>query len=141
MKPPHSSSLTTSAIPFSTHGYINTHFPSRLYSFSSFLPFILTLFGWLRSSRRLTTDWSLHCTARRNNPFNGLRVIDRRILWHQSFRGHLYFLFIRSWAICSRVEKRSSFFNLSMTSSVDDTSNSRLFSTCCVQGNACYCNV
>ena len=46
--------------------------------------FILTLFGWLRSSRRLTTDWALHCTARRNSPFNGLRVIDRRILWHRS---------------------------------------------------------
>ena len=34
-----------------------------------------------------TTDWSLHCTARRNSPFNGFRVIDRRILWHLSFRG------------------------------------------------------
>ena len=53
------------------------YFPSLFLFF-----FILTLFGWPRSRRRSTTDWSLHCTARRNSLFNGLRVIDRRILWH-----------------------------------------------------------
>ncbi|RAH65953.1 uncharacterized protein BO66DRAFT_191476 [Aspergillus aculeatinus CBS 121060] len=87
--------------------YIICLHPSPFWTFFFFLFFILTLFGWLRSRRRSTTDWSLHCTARRNNPFNGLRVIDRRILWHFSF-GITIFLFIIA-SPCAGLWRRDAF--------------------------------
>lgn len=106
-KAPSNPRLPLAPFPCPTLPYINLGPPSALLVF--FLPFFssyLPCLGGCAHEGGFTTDWALHCTARRNSPFNGLRVIDRRILWHRSLWEHILISFHHFLALRGGTEKR-----------------------------------